>query len=97
MEAVTPRFRPGDRVRVRPDEPQGHCRTPHYVRGKTGRVVRLQGVFRNPEDLAYGGQGLPGQPLYLVEFYQADIWRNYTGPPVDKVCVDIYQHWLGPA
>ncbi len=97
MEALTPRFRPGDRVRVRADEPKGHCRTPHYVRGKAGRVVRLQGVFPNPEGLAYGGQGLPRQPLYLVEFDQPSIWENYAGPSVDKVCVDIYQHWLAPA
>ena len=31
-----------------------HIRTPHYVRGVTGEVVRRLGAFANPEDLAFG-------------------------------------------
>jgi nitrile hydratase len=47
--------------------------------------------------LAYGGSGLPRQPLYRVEFRQMDVWERYGGPAGDKVMVDIYQHWLVPA
>jgi hypothetical protein len=32
-----------------------------------------------------------------VEFSQADVWEDYTGPNVDKVLVDIYEHWLESA
>ena len=77
--------------------PPGHHRTPEYIQGKAGRVVDMCGVFHNPESRAYGGSGLPKQPLYRVEFDQAQVWRNYRGSSRDKVYVDIYQHWLEPA
>jgi len=91
------RFKPGDRVRVRVGLPAGHCRTPAYIRGKTGRVEVVHGVFRNPEALAYGGEGLPKQALYLVSFAQADVWTRYAGPPHDRILVDLYEHWLESA
>ncbi|MBI4560787.1 MAG: nitrile hydratase subunit beta [Candidatus Rokubacteria bacterium] len=93
----TARYKPGDRVRVRADAPPGHARTPGYIRGKIGRVESLHGAFRNPESLAYGGQGLPRRPLYLVGFNQTDVWASYGGSPGDTLHVDIYEHWLEPA
>lgn len=90
-------FKPGDRVRVRTGDPPGHIRTPAYIRGKIGRVASVHGAFRNPESLAFGGQGLPKQPLYLVGFSQTEVWNRYTGSPRDKLYVDIYEHWLEPA
>ena len=90
-------YRAGDWVRVRVDNPGGHFRTPAYIQGQTGRVVALGGVFANPESLAYGGDGLPRQPLYRVEFEQGRVWADYRGPARDKIVVDIYQHWLEPA
>lgn len=94
----SPRYLPGDRVRVRADDPSGHVRTPRYVRGKTGWVERVHGEFRNPESLAYGGDGLPERPLYLVGFQQAEVWGpRYAGPSNDTLTVDIYEHWLEPA
>ena len=53
------RFAPGDRVAVRRSESPGHIRTPHYVRGRVGVVERVCGPFANPEELAYGRDGLP--------------------------------------
>lgn len=93
----SPRFSPGDRVRVRLDERPGHVRTPFYVRGKTGWVARIHGEFPNPESLAYGGDGLPRKPLYLVGFNQTEVWERYGTSPHDKLFVDIYEHWLEPA
>ena len=90
-------YRPGDRVTVRVDSPAGHFRTPAYIQGHTGRVAALCGVFPNPESLAHGGDGRPAQPLYRVEFAQAQVWPAYRGPAADKILVDIYQHWLEPA
>ena len=88
-------FSPGDDVRVRPDNHNGHHRTPWFVKGKIGRIRKLAGVFLNPESRAYGGEGLPKQPLYAVEFYQSDVWGNeYRGPRSDTLVVDIYEHWL---
>ena len=54
-------------------------------------------MFHNPESRAYGGSGLPKQPLYRVEFDQVAVWGRYLGSSGDKVCVDIYEHWLEPA
>ncbi len=88
------KFQPGDRVRVRTGSPPHHFRTPKYVQGKTGRVVSLCGRFPNPESLAYGGSGLPRQPLYRVEFAQSHLWGKYPGPSADKLLIDIYEHWL---
>ena len=88
------RYAPGRQVRVRDAPSVGHARTPGYVKGKVGRVERVHGVFRNPESLAYGGDGLPEQSLYLVAFEQPEVWPGYAGAPGDRVCVDLYEHWL---
>jgi len=72
------RFAPGDRVRVASRPVVGHCRTPWYLRGKTGVVAAVQGAFRNPEQLAYHKPGLPAQVLYKVRFTQASIWSGYA-------------------
>src|SRR3981189_3610618 len=92
-----PTFKPGDRVRVKAEERPGHIRTPAYVRGKLGWVERVHGEFRDPELLAYGRDGLPRRPLYLVGFRQTDLWpERYAESPRDNLYVDIYEHWLEP-
>ena len=89
------RFREGDRVRVRDEARPGHIRTPTYIMGKVGVVSRVHGSFRNPERLAYGGDGLPKIPLYYVTFDAAHVWGGPRTP--DQVVVDLYEHWLEPA
>jgi hypothetical protein len=96
MAASPGKYRPGEKVRVRLGSPPGHFRTPRYIQGKVGRVEALCGIFKNPESLAYGGTGLPEQPLYRVEFAQTEVWRDYRGPASDKILVDLYEHWLEP-
>ena len=91
------KFKPGDTVRVCTDSPRGHFRTPAYIQGKTGSVVTVHGAFRNPESLAYGGDGLPKQFLYLVRFDQSRVWHRYTASPHDTLCIDLYEHWLEPS
>ena len=91
------KFEPGDRVCVRVEGQPGHVRTPGYVRGKTGRIERLLGAFKNPESLAYGESGLPEKPLYKVGFRQADLWDRYAGRAQDVLYVDLFEHWLEPA
>jgi nitrile hydratase len=82
---------------VRFAEPPGHVRTPFYVRGKTGWVEAYHGDFPNPEELAYGKDGLPPRALYLVGFKQADVWQDYQAGSSDTLYVDVYEHWLEPA
>jgi nitrile hydratase len=83
------------RVAARPHE--GHHRTPGYVKGKTGRVERVHASFTNPETRAYGGDGLPEQPLYRVAFAQRDLWPDYRGAAADSLYVDVFEHWLEEA
>ena len=90
----TPRFRRGEKVRIRIGSPPGHFRTPVYIQGKVGLVEVIHAAYRNPETLAYGGTGLPKQYLYLVRFEQADIWEEYGSPQRDILLIDIYEHWL---
>ena len=92
------RFAAGDRVRVRDAWPElegpVHIRTPHYVRGRAGVVVRRMGAFHNPEDLAFA-RPAGKVPLYHVAFEQAAIWPE--NQPGDEFLVEIYEHWLEAA
>jgi len=88
------KFQPGDHVRIRVGVPPTHFRTPEYVQGKHGQIETSWGAFPNPEGLAYGGNGLPAQPLYLVKFAQTDLWKEYKGAAQDTLLLDIYENWL---
>jgi hypothetical protein len=90
-------FAPGDMVRVADRPHTGHHRTPGYLKGKTGRIVRVHAAFANPETRAYGADGLPQQPLYLVGFAQRDVWPDYPGRSRDRIYLDLFEHWLEDA
>jgi len=96
VDAIAPCFKVGDAVRVRAMYSPGHIRTPWYVRGRSGAIERLCGVFANPEELAYARPGTPRQPLYRVRFTQRDLWPDYAGGKYDSIEIEIYQHWLEP-
>jgi nitrile hydratase len=91
------RYRPGERVQVSGRDHPGHHRTPAYLKGRTGTVVRVHGSFKNPETCAYSGDGLPVRALYSVAFAQQDLWPNYSGRSDDRLYVDLYEHWLEPS
>jgi nitrile hydratase len=91
-------FAPGAAVRVRDDWPETrgkvHIRTPHYLRGKPGTVVRQLGAYPNPEDLAFARPAAT-KPLYHVAFAQDVLWPD--GRSSDTLLVEIYEHWLESA
>ena len=87
-------FAVGSEVTVDDREALGHCRSPWYLRGKTGRVAAVQGAFHDPERLAYHKPGLPRRVLYKVRFLQRDLWPAYEGHRDDHLEADIYEHWL---
>jgi nitrile hydratase subunit beta len=88
-------FRAGQRVRVSGRPHSGHHRTPGYIKGKVGTVERAHGSFTNPETRAYGDDGLPEQPLYLVGFEHGTVWPGSAAR--DRIFVDVYEHWLEEA
>ena len=91
------RFKVGDKVIVKRAFPPGHRRTPQYIRGKQGVIERICGAYPNPEELAYGFDGLPERVLYRVQFLQTQVWPGYAGPASDVIEMEIYEHWLEPA
>ena len=88
---------PGTTVRVKDDWPERrgpcHIRTPHYLRGRTGRIDRVLGQFKNPEDLAFA-RPAPVRTLYHVLFEQAPVWGE--GARGDTLLVEVFEHWLEP-
>jgi nitrile hydratase subunit beta len=96
-EAVNAKFAPGDKVRIAAANPPGHRRVPVYVRGHVGTIERICGAFPNPEELAYGFDGLPKRPLYRVRIPQTDLWPAYKGNDKDVLELEIYEHWLEKA
>ena len=93
---MSARFTAGERVRIRQAHPPGHVRMPYYIRGKEGVVSMLLGQSPNPEELAYGRDGLPVLPVYWVRFQQTDLWPDYQGPEDDTAEVEVQEHWLEP-
>jgi nitrile hydratase len=89
---------PGTEVRVRDDWPEArgpcHIRTPHYLRGRPGTIVRHLGDFPNPEDLAFN-RPAPKLPLYHVRFVQPALWNE--GAAGDELLVEIFEPWLEAA
>ncbi len=94
---AAPAFEPGSAVRVRNAWPERdgpvHIRTPHYLRGQMGRVVRCLGRFANPEDLAFG-RPAPVVALYHVTFDAEAVWPD--GATSHELLVEIFEHWLEP-
>ena len=88
-------FSPGDAVMVKDDWPETrgpvHIRTPHYLRGHKGRVLRYLGDYPNPEDLAFA-RPAARRPLYHVTFPMSELWPEGTAD--DDLVVEIYEHWL---
>ena len=87
-------FSAGEEIVVRNDWPEtrgpAHIRTPHYVRGRRGRVVRPLGSFPNPEDLAFA-RPAAARELYHVSFAMRELWPESAG---DEVVVELFEHWL---
>jgi len=88
-------FMAGETVRVKNEWPETsgpvHIRTPHYVRGVVGQVVRRLGEFPNPEDLAFA-RPAERKPLYHVRFRKGAIWAEAN--PDDELLIEIFGHWL---
>ncbi len=88
-------FKVGDPVRVNDLQALSHIRTPFYLRGKMGVVASIRGSFKNPEQLAYGKDGLPKVNLYCVEFDLKHVWNDRPTPAgVNKIYADLFEHWL---
>lgn len=84
----------GSAVRVKDAWPEAdgpvHVRTPHYVRGRAGTILRHLGEFPDPGDIAFEREPAI-RSLYHVAFPLRDLFPDATG---DELVVEIYEHWL---
>ena len=89
-------FAPGAHVRVKDDWPETrgpvHIRTPHYLRGMQGTVVRTFGAYPNPEDLAFA-RPAARRMLYHVAFDQPAVWQE--GRAGDELLVETLRTLAG--
>jgi len=87
-------FKPGQRVRARNMNPEGHTRLPRYARGRLGAVVRDNGVFAL-QDTDTNGRSTGGKPqhVYTVRFAARELWGDRASAR-DSVYVDLWEDYL---
>lgn len=79
---ISPKYKRGDKVRVRNIHPQGHTRVTAYTRGKIGivNIVNDQAwVF--PDTRAHN-RGENPQPVYNIRFDAIELWGEQAEPNV---------------
>lgn len=90
-------FAPGDRVRARAVDPEGHTRLPRYARGCTGRIVDVTGAWPLADDMArrrFDPDVEPRvEPVYTVAFDARELWGSEDG---HEVTLDLWQSYLEP-
>ncbi len=93
-----PRFRPGDRVRLRPVTTPGHTRAVRYAQGRFGTVEAHRGCHVLPDHSAHAdaaGEHV-GAHLYSVSFTADELWGAWASPH-DTVRVDLWEPYLEAA
>jgi nitrile hydratase len=91
---TAPVFGPGQRVRARDISPPGHTRLPHYVRGHTGVIERIQPAAVLPDTNAHF-QGEHPQYVYSVRFGSRELWGDDTES--FAVAAELYESYLETA
>ena len=90
--AITPRYKPGDRVVTRNMHPHGHTRLPRYARGRHGTVRKVYGPFQLPDANAHGAHDR-WEACYAIEFEARELWGDEAGAR-DRVCIDLWESYL---
>lgn len=95
--AGQPKFKEGDRVRIKDLPDLFYTRTMTYTRGAAGTVVKL--VYESPaaEDEAFGNEEHV-EWFYSIVFAQKDLWPDYSGAyGNDTVETEIPERYLEQA
>ena len=86
-------FAIGQKVRVKIMNPTTHTRSPRYVRGHAGEVVKIHGAHIFPDSNA---QCLGENPqwLYTLRFTAKELWGHAND---DTVMLDLWEPYIEPA
>jgi hypothetical protein len=96
VEHQPARFKEGEAIRIAEKFPIGHYRTPTYVRGKQGTIVKILGKYINPEREAFGKNAGDKLWYYMVSIPQKELWENYQGQDTDLLEIEVFDNWLEP-
>jgi hypothetical protein len=80
-------FAIGEKVHVKVMNPMTHTRSPRYVRGHVGEVVKIHGAHVFPDSNACG-LGENPQWLYTVRFTAKELWGHANN---DAVMLDLWE------
>jgi hypothetical protein len=92
-----PRFKVGDRLRVKDMPDLFYNQTPGYLRGAIGVVTEIVYESPAPEDEAWGHLDKV-EWFYLLCFRHADIWEDDSpgANPEDTIQAQVCERWLEP-
>lgn len=82
----------GDLLTTINDHRRTHTRLPRYARGKTGRVVKVHGMFAWPDSQALRA-GARAQYVYAVSFAMTELWGP-QGDPHGHLLLDIWEDYI---
>jgi len=88
------RYKIGDFANVSVRFPVGHYRVPMYMRGKQVEIIRILGLYINPEEEAFGRNAGNKMWCYMIRIPQLKLWPAYTGDEKDILEVEIFEPWL---
>lgn len=98
--AGTPKFKVGDRVRIRERPALFYTRCQEYTRGAVGEVTRVVYESPPPENEAWDNatDEDPVEWFYSVMFRQSELWPEYSdGFPNDTLETEFTEGWLEKA
>jgi nitrile hydratase subunit beta len=87
-------YKIGDLVHVSVRFPVGHYRVPMYMRGKQVEIIRILGLYVNPEEEAFGRNAGNKMWCYMIRIPQNKLWSGYAGDEGDTLEVEIFESWL---
>lgn len=86
------RFSVNDTVVVKKESAKGHTRSPSYVHGVAGTVVKLHGAHIYADEHAKSGTKIP-EHLYSIRFEAQQLWGE-SAEPNSSVYVDLFEPYL---
>lgn len=88
-----PKFKKGDKVRVKNIHPEGHTRCPQYIRRAEGTIAEVRGTFVFPDAHAHG-KGENPEPVYSVGFDGEELWSEEYADSNETLYIDLWESYL---